>query len=516
VDPALSGRRRAGPAVAAFLALAGALAAALVLFLTARGGAGVSPDSVMYLSAARSLLAGHGLVGCQGAPFVEWAPLVPGLMALAALAGLEPFAAIRMVNALAAGAIAILVGVWLLRRTRSTTAAALGALGMAAAAPLTQVSIYVWSDTLFALLALAAVLALDGARGRRGVRRALWPAAWTALACLDRYVGGTLVAAGVLFFLLERARSGRERLGAALAFAMASSLPIGLWVMRNALVSGTATGAREPATSSVLANAGRLVSPLADMLFPWSVPTAAKVAVVGAAAAALVVAGARARRPRPPAAGAPGALALFAGCYAVGLVAVSSVWASDVIDARLALPLWVAALPLLIQGAHAAVGGATAPAARRARATLLALVAVFWLARTGVVTLRRAEGVRRDGIAGLTDPHWRHSALRAALAAGAARGTVFTNAPELCYLATGSYARMVPHRVPVGPRAARGDRYDEMRRALAGRRPVYLVWAWGWRSDQLVALADLRARFSLRWTAWHPEGVVFRVSPRAP
>jgi hypothetical protein len=143
-------------------------------------------------------------------------------------------------------------------------------------------------------------------------------------------------------------------------------------------------------------------------------------------------------------------------------------------------------------------------------------VAVLWLARTGVVAAREVEGCRRDGLWSLTDRYWRRSRLRATLAALPARGLLFTNAPEACYLATGRYARLVPFRVERASEEERDEAFSPMREAVAGGRPVFLVWGWGWRVGQLVPLADVQARFRLRWTYWGRDGVVFRVSPRPP
>src|SRR5262245_36042527 len=73
--------------------------AVLILAATARYGAGLTPDSGCYVSVARNLAAGRGLVPHSGSPFVEWPPLYPLLLALPALGGIEPIAAARVLNA---------------------------------------------------------------------------------------------------------------------------------------------------------------------------------------------------------------------------------------------------------------------------------------------------------------------------------------------------------------------------------------------------------------------------------
>ena len=65
------------------LAAAAAGAGALALFATSRG-IGLSPDSISYISAGRSLASGGGLRVWHGAPLTDWPPLYPALLALLA------------------------------------------------------------------------------------------------------------------------------------------------------------------------------------------------------------------------------------------------------------------------------------------------------------------------------------------------------------------------------------------------------------------------------------------------
>ena len=100
--------------------------ALLVLIATSRYGTGLTPDSGCYISAARSLAAGRGLLPHSGNPFVEWPPLFPALLALTARLGIEPITAARYLNAMIFGAILFVSGLWLRRNLRSRLVAGLG------------------------------------------------------------------------------------------------------------------------------------------------------------------------------------------------------------------------------------------------------------------------------------------------------------------------------------------------------------------------------------------------------
>lgn len=100
---------------AALLAVCGVLAAALVLLRQTHFGPGLTPDSAAYLSVARNLARGDGLVPCYG-DFVHYPPLFPAMLALAGQFTDDLITAGAMFNALCFGGCVVLVGRWARRR----------------------------------------------------------------------------------------------------------------------------------------------------------------------------------------------------------------------------------------------------------------------------------------------------------------------------------------------------------------------------------------------------------------
>src|SRR6267143_4110417 len=92
-----------------------AVAGILFVLLATRFGAGISPDSTVYLDAARSLLRGAGLSVMSGRsseliPLTHYPPLYPALLALIGKSGMPLESAARVLNAVLFGANAALAG----------------------------------------------------------------------------------------------------------------------------------------------------------------------------------------------------------------------------------------------------------------------------------------------------------------------------------------------------------------------------------------------------------------------
>lgn len=85
------------------LLAAGVVALLMVAFATT-WGAGISPDSVRYVGAARGVVAGQGVSVLAGdgtpVPLTKWPPAFPILLAIPGLWGLDALEAARWANAL--------------------------------------------------------------------------------------------------------------------------------------------------------------------------------------------------------------------------------------------------------------------------------------------------------------------------------------------------------------------------------------------------------------------------------
>lgn len=227
----------AGRRALALALLAGALAAALVAFGTARRGPARFPDAVAYLGAATSLAHGEGFrypVAAWDAPdsttaLAHWPPGMSVAAAVPTAFGAGPVAAARAVLVAAAFATAAIV-VGLLLRAAGGEAAAIGLMLLVTTPALTRVHLVTLSEPLF-LACLAAQLALMVLRPRA----ALAYGAAAALAALTRYAGVALGAVAVAWAFAQPGRV-RDRTRRAALAGLPSAVLVAAWLARLRLV----------------------------------------------------------------------------------------------------------------------------------------------------------------------------------------------------------------------------------------------------------------------------------------
>jgi hypothetical protein len=204
-----------------WLAALAAVGFALVALATARHGPALFPDSALYLSSAESLREGRGYVLYDGRPYTIAPPLYPTLIASTQRLGIPP----ATINALAfAGT--IFVSGRLLFLSLPPRAALTGTGAIVLAPVLLGQAVAVLTEALFTCLAGATALSLQRFLVSRRRGTLLAAALLTALACLQRYIGVSLVLGGTLLLALRRdGRTLRARLVDVLVFGTIGIVP---------------------------------------------------------------------------------------------------------------------------------------------------------------------------------------------------------------------------------------------------------------------------------------------------
>ena len=498
--------------------LAGAAAAVLVWIVTARYGAGLTPDSVAYVSVARSLLAGEGFTLWTGAPLIDWPPLYPILLALpGALAGVDPLEASRPVQAGLAFLVVVLS--WRLFARHLTASMPLLFLATAAVVispPLLKVSRMAWSEPLFLVFVLGTVLALEEyvAAPRRSALLAA--AVCTALACLTRYVGVTLVLAGGVVLLVRHRREWREALWAGLVFGTIAVWPLSLWLVRNVSLTGLPLGARH-ASDTTLVEALTLTAGTFGNWFFGAAPVRGALFAGGSALLVLTaLALARARPARPAGRETPSLLplALVTVAYVVVLIHSAVRTAFDPIGHRLLAPVQ----PLLLVAAFAGVSALAAPLApltprvplRAAAPWLLAA----WLTVPAVLLARDLEEWTRDGAGGFSQSFWRDSTTLAAIRSEPRlrQRPVYSNAPDICYVLAGIPASLAPTRAWFGG----GGGGLAVPEGCWPESDGWLVWFDRMKRGYVLPPAELATRARLEPVRRLSDGTLYALSARSP
>lgn len=471
-------------------------------------GIGLSIDAITYLSVARNLVAGDGFVDCVREPFAHWGPLFPAVLALFGAIGVDPLQAAPWINALCFGGAVWIAAEWLRRNVESAPLALVASVLCLAAAPVFQTSIFAFSEPLYTLLSLAALLAL-ARHLRTGERVPFVFAAIAAGLCFaTRYIGCSAVAAGVLVLLVEPRVEVRRRWGRAIVFGGVASLPMMVWIARNKLVTGTWTGGRQPAHATLWEGVRSMLTGVAD----WLGAGASSGAWLGGALALLAI-GAfatlarRALRERfdtfaPPCA--------YLALYLVILVSISMFGEAVVMPGRLMAPAYIPFVLVITQTADAAIPR-VAPTTLRRIGSMAMLVALGVWCAVQIVRIQSTVVLAQTRGLPFTEARWSSIHILDHLRQHPPSGRVWSNDPWIVYQFTGIQAELSPR--PFRPFMPR-----EQDRGLTALRSIVerggdcgLVWLPFVHHEWMHELDEVRAVVECVPTAEFPDGTLYRL-----
>jgi len=518
-------------AVLTLLSLSGMF---VVLLCTSRYGVGTSLDSSAYISAARSLLSGQGYLNPEGEPYTHWPPLFPTLLAVAGLPGIDALVAARLLNALAFGAIIFVSGLLFLRSTTSKAFALVGILAVAASAPVLDVSVMAWSEPVFVLLTVLFILSVARFWRTRSLASLVLVSLIAALACLQRYVGVTVILAGCLLIGLGTfGATLAQRLRYVACFCLISAGPIAAWFVRNRVQTGRTAGAHQldltaaqgidqaltavvnivaewfvPGTKSLQTK--EVYHPYATELAKWFGPGSESLAIrmVGVsvvlllALLAIVYSRRRCAASNHAVVTPTGPAVVFTLTYLGFLVAYSTGVSWDPFTYRHLVPIYIPLVLLVVTGMEGAFGLLGNLLARPTVGRSFGLgLCVLWLLHPLDQAWGLVRHCVREGAGGYSCATWKESPLVDWLRANRSPAHVYSNAPAALYLLTGIPARSTPHW-----------RLETLE--SAGSLPPspgdYIVWCHNHRRDYLYDLRELLSRYRMDEVAAFPDGRIYR------
>jgi hypothetical protein len=239
---------------------------------TARYGAGVSSDSVKYMSVAQNLLDGHGLYDHRGWPLLAWPPLYSMLLAgLAWMTGMDVFIAGWYLNILLLGINLVLSGMIFQRVFADKPLYAhLASLFVFLSLSSLRNHATLGSDAPYLTMTLAFLLALDDYICKRSYWAFAWMVLLSALAPLLRYVGMAFAVTALLVILIEQRKSMRVLWRDGPALGLLSALPIFWWlVIRNVMTYGSLWGGYD---DPGLVDVGQNIGLALTKMLHWFVP----------------------------------------------------------------------------------------------------------------------------------------------------------------------------------------------------------------------------------------------------
>ncbi len=232
--------RSATPAIFAIII---AIGGAFIVWFATPFGIGLSPDSVLYLSMARSFQAGEGflIVNAEGAfaPVTHYPPLYAVVLAMFSFTFSDLFLGARVLHACLFGITALLVVLSSPLKKGGVVAGIVVTLTVT----LSQIFSMAWSEALFIPLSLGVALLFSRITTRVDFGYALLCGVCVILLPLTRYVGVAWIGGGGIAFLLFSPTTLRRRVLLAVTFSVVASLGYIGWLLRNlALGKGQTLG----------------------------------------------------------------------------------------------------------------------------------------------------------------------------------------------------------------------------------------------------------------------------------
>ena len=409
--------------------------AVVAVLVSTTKGAGMSPDSSVYVAAARHVAHGQGLVGYDGSVLTQFPPGFSLILASGRILGVDAESVSRIVNALAFGALVVLGFLLLRRHVASRGVVAAATVAIALSPVLLRVSGMAWSDPLFAVVTIAFVLDLEDYVKTSARRFLIGAVALVWVGFLLRYAGVSLLLAGALVIVCA---SQTERFAAfrrAVAFTAAALTLPAAWAIRNLAEGSDILGDRSASERGVATNTLDTLKALSEWALPQKVPTVARLVVLGGilVGALLVIAMVTRHREVPTASWFP--LLVVAGIYTAYLIASASVTQINVINERLLLPLFVPFVVLI------AIAVDLLPAGLARRLVMAAFL--LWLAWSTVAFFKAVRDRANDGI-GFASTTWKNSPLLHSVKALPASASLYSNSPDAIYAVVRKDASFVP------------------------------------------------------------------------
>lgn len=480
--------------------------------------AGLSPDSVHYIAAARNLLEGRGFSVSfnpeQFAPMTHYPPLYPALLAGLGWVGREPWSGAGWLNAVLFGTNIILVGAMVGFATRSFWPAVFAACFMMTAPPMVLIHSMAWSEPLFLAFMLVEVILLAAYLEQPRTATLVCASLSAALAFLTRYAGAGAVVIGVVAILLfHHKEAWQKRLTDSLAFALVSCFPITAWLIRNFLLAGDSTNRiiifHPPGTMHLEA----ALNAVSGWFFPLMDPSLSRwlgllLIVVVSSCGYFLMRPESGRIRLVQLSSMLGLLVVFTVSYALVVVISLSFFDAHIpLDSRILSPLYPVVLALGLSGWTRLL----------VSKQLHSYIRVGIVAVGAIVFSSQAAGAGswlhlsyRKGI-GYADREWRDSPLVKRVHSFDRSVTIFTNSPEAVYILNKRPALGIPAKLNPQTQLPNGSYRTELanlRNRLQEKGVLIYFRAISWRW-YLPTESELTQELELQLVAQEPDGAIY-------
>jgi len=239
-----------------FLALLSLFGFLIIFISTSKFGVGLSPDSIGYISTARNIADGTGVLSYDGNPLVVQPPLYPAILGfIDYLIGIDPVTSTKVVNSIIFCLIIYFGGMLTFKFFSFwPTIAFLGTFIFVFSSALISISTMAWSEPLFILFTLLSFCYFYKYEDQNNKVTLIIFSIIVALSTLTRYIGVTLIIWGIIVIVINSKANIKIRFMHMFLFSVISSTPLFLWMIRNYSISGTFFGPRASSIYSLYQN----------------------------------------------------------------------------------------------------------------------------------------------------------------------------------------------------------------------------------------------------------------------
>ncbi len=474
----------------------------IIILFTWYGGIGISPDSVVYSTAAEHLKTSGRFTDFTQSPVIDFPLFYPFFLNIVIwLTGVKPLLFGPYLNAFLFAFLIYIAGCVMEQFTYRSKWYKVGVLSCILLSPgLLEDYSMLWSETLFIIFLLFFMIAIHRYFQTHSRKLLIAAAIIVAVACITRYVGVTIIATAGILILFDTKLSFRKRFFDLLFFSFISPLLFIINLGRNYFVSGTLTGPRERSITPLIQNVHDTGSVFCDWLpFLHAHHKPATWIALLIIAAVLFVFIQQLRRKQI--ADYITISAAFSLVYILFMIVTASISRFEELDSRFMSPAFI---PLLWCCSYWLV-----PSSKQSRKP-----ARKWWVIVGLIIFisfqynqlnddyETWDDVKDDGIPGYTEDDWKYSDTIQFIEEDSLpfkkNYTIYSDAPDAVYFFTGRTTKYLPHR----------ESKKEMKQ-FENDPHCYLVWFTDEQDPDLVQLNFITHTKKMRLLKQFSDGFIY-------
>lgn len=255
-------------------AIAGLIGVLLIFFYSRHGGIGLSPDSIVYISTARSVVHGGGFFEFEGIPITDFPLGFPAFLSVILfITRVDLVQSGSVINMVLYFTLIYLSGGIINHISTKNKWVKIPFLFLIVFSPaLINIYTMLWSETLFLVMILLFFIALHRYGKEKTIATLVVVAILAGLSCVVRYAGITLIGAGGLMILMDQKLKIGKKIGHLMLYGSIGIFFLAANLFRNYLVTGMLTGDREKSLTTLYQNIQNYAYVFSDFFYFHSFP----------------------------------------------------------------------------------------------------------------------------------------------------------------------------------------------------------------------------------------------------